>query len=173
MRSLSRKVCLLGDFAVGKTSLINRYVYSIFEDKYVSTVGVKVSRKIVTIAGIGETIQLTMMLWDLADIGKFHHVQPSYLGGVAGAILVCDLTRPETLENLRTYAADVLNINSKACLVLAANKQDLVDRHLLTSRQIKAFAAEFEMSYYLTSAKTGTEVEALFQHMGQVLLGQS
>lgn len=171
MRSLSRKVCLLGDFAVGKTSLINRFVYSIFEDKYVSTVGVKVSRKVVTIARIDDTVELTMLLWDLADSGKFQRVQPSYLSGAAGAVLVCDLTRPETLDNLRTYAIDLQRISSKAKLVVAANKHDLVDQHLLTLAQVEAFAVELDLPYYLTSAKTGAAVEMMFQQLGRLLVG--
>ena len=66
MLTLSKKVCLLGDFAVGKTSLVRRFVYDLFDDQYLSTIGVKVSRKTITVARGQDLVELTMMLWDLA-----------------------------------------------------------------------------------------------------------
>ncbi|RLC60203.1 MAG: GTP-binding protein, partial [Chloroflexota bacterium] len=97
MISIAKKVCLLGDLAVGKTSLVSRFVYNLFDDKYVSTIGVKVSRKTVIIPRAGDIVELTMMLWNLAGNEEFDRVRASYLRGAAGAVLVCDLTRPETL----------------------------------------------------------------------------
>ena len=96
MKAISKKVCLLGDFAVGKTSLVRRFVLNIFEDRYLSTIGVKVSRKTVVTPGPGDLIELTLMLWDLAGSEEFDQVRASYLRGASGAVLVCDLTRPET-----------------------------------------------------------------------------
>jgi small GTP-binding protein len=165
--TIAKKVCLLGDFAVGKTSLVRRFVYSVFEDKYISTIGVKVSRKTVAVPRDDEVIELTMMLWDLAGSEEFSQVRASYLRGAAGAVLVCDLTRPETLDSLKIYASDLLGISPDAQFVLAANKCDLTDERQLDEQQVEAFATALNAPYHLTSAKTGDEVETLFRHLGR------
>jgi small GTP-binding protein len=170
MPAISKKVCLLGDFAVGKTSLVRRFVYSLFDDKYISTIGVKVSRKTVVVPRASQVVDLTIMLWDLAGSEEFTPVRASYLRGAAGGILVCDLTRPETLANIGTYVDDLLGVNPNAQLVLAANKRDLVEQQLLTLVEIERVAAELNATYYLTSAKTGEEVETLFRHLGRLLV---
>ena len=111
MVTLSKKVCLLGDFAVGKTSLVRRFVYDLFDDKYVSTIGVKVSRKTVILTRDDDIVDLTMMLWDLAGGEEFAHMRASYLRGAAGALMVYDVSRPETLSSLHHYLRDLRNIN--------------------------------------------------------------
>ena len=170
MTAISKKVCLLGDFAVGKTSLVRRFVYDLFNDKYISTIGVKVSRKTVAITRADDVVELTIMLWDLGGGEEFSRVRASYLRGAAGAVLVCDLTRPETLDRLRARADELLSISPGADLILAANKRDLIDEQRLTAAQVEALASGFNAPYYLTSAKTGEEVETLFRHLGRLLV---
>ncbi len=97
MVSLSAKICLLGDYAVGKTSLVRRFVYNMFEDKYLSTIGVKVSRKVVAVPRGDDVVELVLMLWDLAGSEEFDSVRASYLRGAAGALVVC---RRHTARNL-------------------------------------------------------------------------
>ncbi len=170
MTTISKKVCLLGDFAVGKTSLVRRFVYNLFDDRYISTIGVKVSRKTVAVPWADGVVELTMMLWDLAGSEEFDQVRTSYLRGSAGAVLVCDLTRPQTLEHLYSYADDLSAVSPEAQLIVAANKSDLTDEQQLTPTHIAAFAARFNAPFYLTSAKTGDEVEKLFRHLGRLLI---
>ena len=170
MTVLGKKVCLLGDFAVGKTSLVRRFVYNRFDDKYLSTIGVKVSRKTVSVPHQDQIVPLTMLLWDLAGSEEFSPMRASYLRGAAGGILVCDLTRPETLNNLFTYVEDLLRLNPAARLILAANKHDLADQHYLSETNIAEAADQLDTTYYLTSAKTGTDVETLFRQLGQLLI---
>lgn len=167
---ISKKVCLLGDFAVGKTSLVRRFVYDIFDDNYISTIGVKVSRKLVEVPHGDEVVEMTMMLWDMAGSEDFNWVRTSYLRDAAGAILVCDLTRPATLINLETYVKDLRDINADVRLILAANKHDLTDQRKVTTEEIESVAGSFDAPCFLTSAKTGEEVEALFQHLSRLLL---
>jgi small GTP-binding protein len=167
---VSKKICLLGDFAVGKTSLVRRFVYDRFDDKYISTIGVKVSRKTVAVPRADEVVELTMMLWDLAGSEEFSRVRASYLRGAAGAILVCDLTRPETLAGLRSYVDALATVSPGAQLILAANKHDLDAQRHLEQAEIEAVAASLGAPHYLTSAKTGSEVEALFRHLGRLLM---
>jgi small GTP-binding protein len=170
LAAISKKICLLGDFAVGKTSLVRRFVYSLFDDKYISTIGVKVSRKTVVIPRDDDVVELTMMLWDLAGSEEFSQARASYLRGAAGAALVCDLTRPDTLASLQVYADDLLGLNPHARLVLAANKSDLAAQQRLTPEQIEDVAAVLSAPYCLTSAKTGDEVEPLFRLLGKLLV---
>ena len=79
MASVKKKICLLGSFAVGKTSLVRRFVYDLFDDKYITTIGVKVSRKTIVASRNGDVVELTMMLWDLAGSEEFDRVRTSYL----------------------------------------------------------------------------------------------
>ena len=171
LKTISKKVCLLGDFAVGKTSLMRRFVYDLFSDKYISTIGVKVSRKTVAVPGADGVVGLTMMLWDLGGSEEFDQVRASYLRGAAGAVLVCDVTRSETLDSFRTYADELLAVSPGARLILAANKRDLADQQQITAAQVESVAAGFGAPYYLTSAKTGADVESLFRHLGRLLVG--
>lgn len=170
MISLSKKVCLLGDYAVGKTSLVRRFVYNLFDDRYLSTIGVKVSRKVVVIPHNQDLAELTLMLWDLAGSEEYSAMQISYLRGAAGAIIVCDLTRPATLDSLGRYAAEVRQISPAARLIIAGNKEDLRDQRQITDEQLAGQATALRAPYYLTSAKTGTNVEAVFRHLGQLLI---
>lgn len=175
MRSLSMKVCLLGDFAVGKTSLVSRFVYDAFDDKYLSTIGVKVSRKTVAVVGDDEVVELTMMLWDLAGSEEFNQMRASYLRGAAGALLVCDLTRPGTLENLAGYVKDLRQVSPQAKLSVVANKVDLLADFESSLQQERLagpvnFAAALGAPCFVTSAKTGDQVEDAFRLLGRMLV---
>ena len=169
MPALKMKVCLLGDSAVGKTSLVRRFLDNVFENRFAGTIGFKVNRKVVIVTASGDVVELAMMIWDLAESEDLDQVCTSYLRGAAGAVLVCDMTRPETLESLRAYAAMMSRINPHARFVVAANKDDLIPGPGLAEKQLQALAAELQASYFLTSAKTGDAVEALFRELGRAL----
>ena len=170
MAVYSKKVCLLGDFAVGKTSLVRRFVYDLFDDKYISTIGVKVSRKTVAIPRADDVVELIIMLWDLGGGEEFDRVRTSYLRGAAGAVLVCDLTRAETLDHLPAYAENLRKVSPDVCLMLTANKYDLVDQQQITPAQIETVAAGLQAPYYLSSARTGEDVDTMFRHLGRLLV---
>lgn len=164
---LQKKICLLGDFSVGKTSLIERYVYDRFSGRYLSTIGVKISRKSIDIS---PDITVNMLIWDLAGSEEFSGVQASYLQGARGAILVCDLTRPETLTSLTKYHTQLNKINPNIPIVLLGNKIDLTDDLVLTKAQLDEQAAHFNtISVMMTSAKTGTGVEKSFSALAKHL----
>lgn len=169
-RKISKKVCLLGPFAVGKTSLVRRFIYNRFEDRYVSTIGVKVSRKIVMTPHNGQITELSMMLWDIAGADEVDELRLSYLNGVAGAILVCDLTRRETLQRLENYVDIIHSITPKAPIVLAANKLDLVHERAIGDQELQDVAHKLGASVHLVSARTGDQVEALFKQMAVALV---
>jgi len=159
------KICLMGGFAVGKSSLARRFASSVFDDTYVSTVGVRVIPKAVDVPGAGGSGKLTIMLWDLVGCEELQRGQESYLHGVAGAVLVCDLTRLETLATLRDCVDAVLRVSPEVQLVLAANKCDMVDLSQFDLSRVEALAADLDVPYYLTSARTGEGVDTLFRHL--------
>lgn len=170
MITYSKKICLLGDFAVGKTSLVRRFVYNLFNDQYISTIGVRVSRKTVAVPVGQDVAELTLMVWDLAGSEEFNQVSQSYLRGSAGAVLVYDLTRPNTLEQLYTYVLNLHKVNPQAPIVVAGNKVDLVELAQLDRQRAEKFASEINAPLYFTSAKVGNEVDELFRHLGRLLL---
>lgn len=167
---LNKKICLLGDFAVGKTSLVRRFVYSMFDDRYISTIGVKVSRKTLTIPHGTQAVDLTLLIWDLAGSEEFNRMQSSYLRGAAGAVLVWDLTRPETILRIKTYHQNLLEINPQARFVLAGNKADLVAAPGLLDQELERFSQAHGIPVFLTSAKTGENVEEAFVTLGALLI---
>ena len=168
--AFNKKVCLLGDFGVGKTSLVRRFVYERFEDKYLSTIGVKVSRKNMLISIEEKRIDLSVILWDLAGSEEFNQFRASYLRGASGIMLVCDLTRPETLHNLPSYLVDMGRVCPEADIILAANKADLSDEHRISALEIEDFASRLKIPYYLTSAKFGDGVESIFRQLGLLMM---
>ena len=173
METLSKKICMLGDFAVGKTSLVRRFVYDTFDDRYLSTIGVKVSRKLLPVASGDRVADLTMILWDLAGSEEFSQMRRAYLRGAAGALLVYDLTRTETLASLGDYADQLLQINSNAAVVIVANKSDLVaaggnDNGIaVATLDGRALAGSLDAPFLTTSALTGANVEDAFRQLGQ------
>ena len=90
---IEKKICMLGSFAVGKTSLVTRFVTSIFSDRYLTTIGVKIDKKIVSLAGR----DITLIVWDIHGDDEFQRIRTSYLRGASGYLLVVDGTRRDTL----------------------------------------------------------------------------
>ena len=168
MTVIQKKICLLGDFAVGKTSLVRRYVEGRFDDRYLSTIGVKISRK--TLArSYGD---LNLLVWDLAGSDEFSS-QASYLRGAAGALVVCDLTRRETLAAFERYAHQLRSLNGAVPLVFVANKSDLPSERVLSDADLQAACAGLGEPPLLTSARTGDNVEAAFIRLAACLDAQS
>jgi small GTP-binding protein len=169
MATISKKICLIGDFAVGKTSLIRRFVDQQFSDQYLSTVGVKISKKRVPMPDPANHVQL--MIWDIEGSTAFKKISSSYFQGAAGAILVGDVTRSETLEHLADHARDFLKVNPQGRLVVALNKADLVDRSRLIqlSGTYSLDWCNQMLATYPTSAKAGTSVEQAFSQLSMAL----
>jgi small GTP-binding protein len=169
MSVIARKVCLIGDFGVGKTSLISRFVDRQFSDQYLSTVGVKISRKIVEVDAAPTSLQL--LIWDIEGSTKFKGIAPSYLQGAKGAILVADVTRPETLEHLSEHIDQFTKLNPQGVFVVALNKSDLLDTEQL-DRLLQGSKKQYSnvLRVYPTSAKTGDNVDSLFETLSQNLL---
>jgi small GTP-binding protein len=149
MREISKKIVLLGNESVGKTSLIKQYVHSIFSEEYLSTIGINISKKSVV---IGDTTY-KLLIWDVAGDLMNEKLYDAYLRGTHAFLLVFDSTREETYhaiikerEVLNSYFPEVTKL-------IVGNKADLLDGD----------APSFECNYDLmTSAKTGENVEGAF-----------
>jgi small GTP-binding protein len=171
---LTLKVCFLGDSSVGKTSLIKRYVYDIFGDKYLMTMGTKVTKKKVQVEvpEYERNFNLTFMIWDIiGDIhfrGLLHH---SYLFGAAGALIVCDVTREDTLEGLPAWVESLhAEGNGNVPILIMANKSDLKDDQKFAEGDIVKFAKTYNSPFFMTSAKTGNNVEEAFKVLGRNMI---
>ncbi len=158
MKTVQKKVCLLGDFAVGKTSLIRRFVEGKFDEKYLSTIGVNISRKRLQ----RDDHMLNLIIWDLAGGESFTSPTQGYLRGAAGALIVCDLTRQATLSALTQYAAELLKMMPQAPFILLGNKSDLQDSQTILPADIQSISQQLQAPFLLTSAKSGENVENAF-----------
>lgn len=157
---IQKKICMVGDFSVGKTSLVRRFVYNLFEERYLTTIGVNITRKDIQYP---DDRLIRLLIWDLADAAKFNGTRSSYLQGASGALLISDLSRPESLLNLKGYCNEIRNINPKAVIMVIGNKVDLVVDDIQESIQnVRMLAAGMDTSCQFTSAKTGEGVETAF-----------
>jgi small GTP-binding protein len=171
MSTISKKICLVGDFAVGKTSLIRRFVEDKFSDDYLSTVGVKVSRKVVDLSVEPTSKQIQLLIWDIEGQTKFKSILPSYLKGASGAIIVADLTRLETMEHLQEHLELFFTINPQSLAIITLNKSDLVTSERL-NQLLELYSHQNNypiIATYPTSAKTGAWVNELFTQLATVM----
>lgn len=159
---IGKKIILTGSFGVGKTSLFNRFINNQFDDRYLTTIGVKVNKKPVL---VGEQ-EVSLLLWDVAGEITQDKVPTSYFLGAAGVLYVFDLSRPITYQNIATDLEYLQSLLPYAVVRIVGNKKDL-----LTYAQIAEAAAKMPTPWdALTSAKTGENVEQLFQQLAADLI---
>lgn len=162
---IQKKICMLGTFAVGKTSLVRRFVSSIYDDKYHTTVGVKIDKKVVQAGGQ----EVMLLLWDLQGEESAQDLRRSYLRGTAGYLLVADGTRNDTLYAalaLQTKAQETVGM---APFTLLLNKADLTEQWSITERETAALEQK-GWRVIQTSAKTGAGVEEAFLTLAEKML---
>lgn len=162
---LSKKVILTGSFGVGKTSLFNQFVFSKFSDKYLTTIGVKVNKKVIQ---VGDS-ELSILLWDIAGEVAQDKVPVSYFMGADGVIFVFDFTRPATFSEIKRDIDYLRGILPKGSIKVVGNKKDLVTPEHIEST-LKSLAVDCD---FITSAKTGENVETLFQTLGQEMVDEA
>lgn len=162
---IQKKICLLGAFAVGKTSLVARYVKSIYSDQYLTTVGVKVDKKVISL----DDREVTLIVWDLAGEDEFQKVQMSYLRGASGYLLVADGTRGNTLETARMLSRRTADTVGDIPFILLINKLDLADEWEVEERSIEEFRAG-GWTVIKTSALTGEGVEESFTQLAEMMV---
>ena len=162
MSMISKKVILTGSFGVCKTSLFNQFIYQQFSDKYLTTIGVKVNKKDLTIDGE----ELSMLLWDIAGEVAQDKVPASYFLGAGGIIYVVDLSRPITFTNMETDIAFLKKLLPDTTIIIVGNKKDLV-----SAEELAEMAQNLTVKWdFATSAKTNENVDALFLELGKRLI---
>jgi small GTP-binding protein len=171
LRDILKKVVLLGDGGVGKTSLIARYVVNKFDDKYIATIGTKVSRKDIQIVKPNLIINLRMMIWDILGQKEYSKIRSASLSGAQGLILVGDLSRPETIKSLQDFWLKEVHAQvGMIPTIVVGNKVDLAEKNSMTAAVMEAMGQRLGYPTLLTSAKTGANVEEIFNVLGDLLV---
>jgi len=158
------KLCLLGDGAVGKTSLVRRFVFDVFDDKYLVSFGTKVSKKSMK---IGDA-DVDLLIWDILGQKSHESLHAAYYRGAAGAFAVCDFTRPDTMHSLRSWLGNFRATVGQRPVMILGNKSDLTKTYSLSDLQ--AFGSSVGCEVLETSAKTGLNVERAFLEIGKKLV---
>lgn len=158
---------------MGKTSLIRRFVYDEFDERYTVTLGAKVTKKTVTVddpAGDGK-LEVDVSLWDIMG-EKFLRelLREAYFYGAQGILAVCDVTRAETLVDLEDWKVAVERVTGEIPILILANKVDLKDEAVIDEKGLRVFCEGWKSPYLFTSAKTGENVEKAFHDLAEIVL---
>jgi len=164
---LQKKICMLGSFSVGKTSLVRRFVESIFTEAYHTSIGVKVDKKVVRV----NNDEVTLVLWDIYGEDSFQKIQMSYLRGMSGYLLVVDGTRRQTYDAALALNDKVTQAMGNVPFVLLLNKCDLPQQWEIEADTDKTCQAK-GWQVLRTSAKTGENVEQAFSQLAAATLAK-
>ncbi len=172
------KICLLGEASVGKTCLISRFVEDKFDDKYIKTIGTKISFKEITNLSVDnytdeKKINMNFMVWDVIGQKGFEPIISKYFKGSHGGLLVVDASRPKTMDHMRHWRDLFYEIVGEVPIVVFINKSDLIDVEDYHTEKIEKFCEEFNFPYLFTSAKTGENVELGFKKLAEIVLSIS
>ena len=161
------KVLLLGNSDVGKSSLLLRYVDSVWNDAFVPTIGVDFKVKTLNI----NDKKIKMQIWDTAGQERFRTVVATYFRGAHGILLLYDVTNKDSFKNLENWLIEIeKNAQEKVLKILIGNKCDLNDDREITTEEGKAFALRNGMEFMETSAKMNTNVTEAFETLGKLMI---
>lgn len=169
-KRMKMKICMVGEGAVGKTSLIRRFVLNSFDDKYLQTLGTKVSKKeiLVDYPEKGLELQVDMTIWDIMGQKGFRELlKEAYFYGAKGVIAVCDVTRKDTLSELDDWIEGVYSVTGKVPIEFLANKADLKERLSIAENDLEQASKAYDSRFFYTSAKTGENVEKAFKELAE------
>ncbi len=166
------KILLLGDAAVGKTSLVQRFVHDRFESSYLMTIGMEPSEKLVALE---DGTKVALSIWDLAGQERFQFIRHTFYTGAKAALLVYDLTRAATLKNAQKWSKEfVENCGKDVVKILVGNKEDLKDQVAVSNKECDEAHTKIKShKSFRTSALTGAHVEEAFTEIAELLVKQS
>ncbi|MHA1577615.1 MAG: Rab family GTPase [Candidatus Thorarchaeota archaeon] len=165
------RVVLLGDAGVGKSSLMRRYVDNAFDEEYKQTIGTTFASKDATISDDdGTSRAVRLMLWDMGGQATYRELRRQYMKGASAAIIVYDVTRPETFMAMNNWYESFREVCPNAEAIICANKSDLTDQRMVPVEPGLMLRDWFQASYYETSAKTGDRVIDVFTKVAETIL---
>ncbi len=169
------KVIVVGDPSIGKTSLIRKFVKHQFEQDYIPTVGVSISKQPLTIKVGSKEIKIDLMVWDLAGQPQFFLLHKVYFNGANAVLLGFDLTRTHTYSNLKSWHKEILKDGLVDLpMILVGNKSDLVDDRKVSIAHIDYMKEQLSIPDYVeTSALTGENVDKLFETIAKRIYEQN
>ncbi len=165
------RIVLLGEASVGKTSLLRRYTENAFDDEYKQTVGTTFATKDARVSdksGVSRAVRL--IIWDMGGQSTYRELRRQFMRGASGAIIVYDVTRPETFMAMNTWYESFREVCPDAPAIICANKIDLESKRMVPQQPGIMLKNWFQAEYFETSAKMGTAVSDVFMHIAQIVL---
>jgi small GTP-binding protein len=172
VEEVKAKICLIGDNAVGKTSLIKRFVLDIFDDKYISTMGIKITKKNFLLVEGEKRTYIVFSIWDVMGQKEFKAIQRSAFSGSNGFLVVCDMTNKQTLDNIDHWISVITETAGKIPFVIMANKSDMTTQLAFGEKELEEMAMVYRAPYFVTSAKTGVGVSKAFEQLAILINGE-
>jgi Ras-related protein Rab-5C len=167
------RVVLLGEAAVGKTSLLRRFTENMFDEDYKATIGTSFASKDVTVTDNGDSTTVRLVIWDMGGQATYKELRRQFMKGAAAAIITYDVTRPETFMAMNNWFESFRESCPDSVTVIAANKIDLKEERMVPVEPGLMLRDWFQAQYYETSAKTGKAVTDVFAKVAELLLKQS
>jgi len=168
------KICLVGATEVGKSSLLQRFAYDEFSERYLSTLGTKVAKKPVVLESSEGPIQITLIIYDIMGQRSLRDsLKEAYFHGAQGILAVCDLTRETTLDELHDWVRIAKEQAGEVPVVFLGNKVDLRDRFPIDEARLRDEATRHRAPHFLTSAKTAENVEAAFRTLAAAIAART
>lgn len=168
------RIVLLGEATVGKTSLIRRYTENAFDDEYKQTIGSTFAAKDTKITDKSGTARpVRLVIWDMGGQSTYRELRRQFMKGAAGAVIVYDVTRPETFMAMNTWFESFREVCPDAPVVVCANKIDLESKRMVPAQPGLMLRDWFQADYFETSAKMGTAVSDVFTRIAQIMLGKA
>jgi len=169
MLEMKRKVCMVGDEAVGKTSLVRRFVYDIFDEAYIRTVGTMISKREVVLPELDFRVDL--VIWDIMGRKDFMELfKEAYFNHAKGIIAVFDLTMPRTMRSLDEWLGAIHSTAGEVPTVVIANKVDLEQAEGLSNEDIQGYFDSRQLRYFKASAKSGKNVDEAVSYLAREML---
>ncbi len=165
------RIVLLGEAAVGKTSLVRRYTENVFDEEYKQTIGTTFATKDIDVTGSDGTVRkVRLNVWDMGGQSTYRELRRQFMKGASAAIVVYDVTRPETFMAMNNWFESFKEVCPDSPVLISANKVDLLDKRMVPQEPGMMLRDWFQAEYFETSAKTGDAVDNVFIRMAEVVL---
>ena len=165
------RIVLLGEAAVGKTSLVRRYTENVFDEEYKQTIGTTFATKDIDVTdGEGNVRRVRLNIWDMGGQSTYRELRRQFMKGASGAVIVYDVTRPETFMAMNNWFESFKEVCPDSPVIISANKVDLTESRMVPQEPGMMLRDWFQAEYFETSAKTGDEVNNVFIRAAEVVL---